>query len=116
MCRLTCARRCTAAPCLRGAGRYPAALPRIRGGTEGVPPLPGGTSRRLRGLERDCSSAALRYQFLLVQLFRGRFAVQNAITEDNGLKFYGHLRDGFRVAEKQVAARLERLEKALNEG
>ncbi len=72
--------------------------------------LPGGKARRLRG--QECSRAALRYQFRLLQFFRRWLAVENAVTQHDSLKFHRHFRNGFGVAEEEIAAGLQRFIKA----
>src|SRR6267378_337062 len=69
-------------------------------------------SSRLRGLVRSCPS--LRNKLRFQQLFRGRLAIQDAVVQHDGLELDWHLRNRFGVAEEQVAARLQRVKKALH--
>src|SRR5229473_1616166 len=83
-CRLEYAPQCRGAPCLRGAARCPEGRRRTPADTAGARRLPGGTFRRLRGLE--CSRASLLDEFRFQEFFGGRLAIQNAVVQHDGLK------------------------------
>src|SRR5258708_32949971 len=93
------------------AAKLPAARSRTPANIAGAPRLPGGTSRRLR--DPASSRASLRHQFGLLLFLRRRLSVQNAIPKHNRLKLHRHLRNRFRMAQKKVSTRLQRLIKTL---
>src|SRR5581483_7593291 len=98
--RSRCALQYTAFPSLRPAVSLPAARSHTPASTGGARKLPGGTLRRLRG--QTGSRASLRYEFRLLHVLRRRLAVEDAVVQDDGLKFHRHLRNRLGVAQEQV--------------
>src|SRR5258708_7790523 len=112
--RSACGPKCRAVPGLPGVAPRLEARSRIPANTAGSPRLAVGKLRRLRG--PTCSRPPLRHQFRLLQFIRCRFPVENAIVQNDSLKFHGHLGYRLRVSKKQVAARFQSVVEPLYQG